>query len=217
MMDATKGDWMDIPPTSQKITAEVIAIITGTLGAIAAAWKFWRMIGPRWRQWRTVQAGQRAGLERLPHLIEEMRLIRAQLEKGPDPIDVLDSLHRVEAAIQGVRLTTWGILDVSGIAFWESNADGEAIYISTRLAEMVGLSTSAALGNGWVSALHPEDRARVFAEWDAAVKQRRFFAMKYRFQHFDGRIVHVWGKGLPTYSASGQFAGFVGVLKELEN
>jgi len=202
---------------SQKITGEIIAVVTGTIGALAAAWKFWRMVGPRWRQWRTAQAAHRAGIERLPHLIEEMSAIRAQLEKAPDPIDVLDSLRRVESAIQGVRMTTWSILDVSGIAFWESDSDGKAVYVSTRLSELVGLSPSSALGNGWISTLHPDDKGKVFEEWEAAVRQRRFFAMKYRFQHLDGRTVLVWGKGLPIYSASGQFSGFVGVLKELEN
>jgi PAS domain S-box-containing protein len=209
------GERMNDP--SQKITAEVVAVITGILGALAAAWKFWRMIGPKWRQWRTARAAHRAGVARLPHLIDEMAAIRAQLERGPDPIDVLDSLRRVESAIQGVRLTTWSILDVSGIAFWESDAEGKATYISAKLAEMTGLTPAAALGNGWVATLHPDDRNKVFDEWEAAVRQRRLFAMKYRFQHMDGRVVIVWGKGLPIYGANGQFSGFVGVLKELEN
>ncbi|TXH53809.1 MAG: PAS domain S-box protein [Desulfurellales bacterium] len=211
-MDAVKGEQMNDP--SHEIAARVVAGVTAVFGALAAAWKFYRMVGPRLRQWAERRRAQQAGLEHLPELIREVNALRERLEAGNDPMQMLESLRNVEIALQGVRQTTWTILDISGLAFWEADTAGEVIYASTHLAELVGLAPQAILGNGWVATLHPDDRDRVYREWQAAVAQRRFFALRYRFQHLDGRVVAVWGKGLPLYGATGQVGGFVAVLKE---
>lgn len=213
-MDAVKGERMQTDP-SHEIAAKVIAGITAVFGALAAAWKFYRLIGPRARQWRERQQARAAAFDQLPQLLQEVAALRERLAVETDPMQLLESLRNVEVALQSVRQTTWTILDISGLAFWESDPDGKTVFASSRLAEIVGLGPQAILGNGWVATLHPDDRERVFREWQAAVAQRRFFALKYRFQHLDGQIVSVWGKGLPLYGATGQVNGFVGVLKEV--
>lgn len=213
-MVETKGERM--ADLSHDIAAKVVAGVTAIFGALAAAWKFYRLAGPRVRHWRERRRARLAGMEQLPQLIQEVGALRERLETGTDPMQLLESLRNVEVALQGVRQTTWTILDISGLAFWESNTEGQTVYASTHLAELVGLAPTAILGNGWVTTLHPDDRDRVFREWQAAVAQRRFFALRYRFQHLDGRVVPVWGKGLPLYGATGQITGFVGVLKEEE-
>lgn len=213
-MDAVKGERMNDP--SHEIAAKVVAGVTAVFGAMAAAWKFWRMTGPRLRHWRERRRARQAGYEQLPQLIQEVGALRERLETGTDPMQLLESLRNVETALQGVRQTTWTILDISGLAFWESDPAGNTVYASSHLAELVGLTPQAILGNGWVTTLHPDDRERVFREWQSAVSQQRFFALKYRFQHLDGRVVTVWGKGLPLQHRTG-VNGFVGVLKEIES
>jgi PAS domain S-box-containing protein len=52
---------------------------------------------------------------------------------------------------------------------WSTLPDGSVDFINQRLLESTGLSTDALLGSGWQSILHPDDRARYIAQWNAAL------------------------------------------------
>jgi PAS domain S-box-containing protein len=52
---------------------------------------------------------------------------------------------------------------------WSTLPDGSVDFINQRLLESTGLSTDALLGSGWLSILHPDDRARYIAQWNAAL------------------------------------------------
>lgn len=128
---------------------------------------------------------------------------------------LFDIIARIEGKLDLLKYTTFGILDVSGLPFWHSDKEGACTYASLELAEVVGLDQTQILGNGWVAALHPDDRKTVFDEWVAAVKQQRRFSMRYRFVHRDGQIVAVDAAGLPLFDARHEVAGYVGVLKRV--
>lgn len=55
---------------------------------------------------------------------------------------------------------------------WNADANGEVSYFNQRWLDYTGLPIEQAHGRGWMDALHPEDRDRVFAEWRATVKSR---------------------------------------------
>ena len=129
---------------------------------------------------------------------------------------LFDIIARIEAKLDLLKYTTFGILDVSGLPFWHSDKEGACTYASLELAEVIGLDQSQILGNGWVAALHPDDRHSVFDEWVAAVKQQRRFSMRYRFVHRDGQVITVDAAGLPLFDARHEVAGYVGVLKRVE-
>ena len=65
-----------------------------------------------------------------------------------------------------------------------------------------------ALGNGWLSCLHPEDQAaasRIISSFDA----RHSFQMEYRVRRADGEYRWVLDNGTPRYRES-EFPGYIG-------
>lgn len=71
---------------------------------------------------------------------------------------------------------------------WTAEADGKISEAGPRWAEVVGSSTSSALGDGWMRWLHPEDLLRVKEIWDDAVskKGKSPVDIRYRLKQHDG-------------------------------
>ncbi len=66
---------------------------------------------------------------------------------------------------------------------WLTDSAGKIVFTNTRWKDFVGSDSFAVYGdNVWVEALHPEDKARVFADFDAAFRAHRPFQMEYRLK-----------------------------------
>lgn len=74
------------------------------------------------------------------------------------------------AAALRERAELFDVLDtVAPIGIYRTDATGRCLYTNPRWQEMTGLSAEASLGEGYMQAIHPEDRARVLdAERDSA-------------------------------------------------
>ena len=59
------------------------------------------------------------------------------------------------------------------VGVFVSDRDGSCVYVNERWCELAGLSYSEAIGDGWSSALHPDDRERIAAEWAVASDEGR--------------------------------------------
>lgn len=51
------------------------------------------------------------------------------------------------------------------VGILQADAGGQVLFANARLAGITGLESDRLLGGGWLDAVHPEDRARVAAEW----------------------------------------------------
>src|SRR5688572_10637968 len=74
------------------------------------------------------------------------------------------------------------------VGIFETDADGNCVFVNERWCELAGLTPDEARGKGWARALHAEDRERVFAEWYAATGAGHEFFSEYRFGTHGGRV-----------------------------
>ncbi len=51
------------------------------------------------------------------------------------------------------------------VGILQADADGQVLFANARLAGITGLESDRLLGSGWLDAVHPDDRARVAADW----------------------------------------------------
>jgi signal transduction histidine kinase len=77
------------------------------------------------------------------------------------------------------------------------------------------LSAEQAMGEGWLGALHPDDRERVFLEWNQSVRENRTMNLEHRIVRPDGRVlwVLVQSTGLRTFS--GEITGYIGTITDI--
>jgi PAS domain S-box-containing protein len=100
------------------------------------------------------------------------------------------------------------------VGIFLTDAKGETVFVNESWCAMTGLPAEEAKGFGWARAMHVDDRARVAAEWTAALAENRASAAEYRFVGPDGTITWVQGKAVQLRDESGRLAGYIGTVAD---
>jgi PAS domain S-box-containing protein len=101
------------------------------------------------------------------------------------------------------------------VGIFQTDAGGNCLFVNERWCAMAGLSPEEAQGEGWVGALHPEDRERVALEWAGAAEAGREFASEYRFRTAQGKTTWLHGSAVSLRSDSGQVTGYIGTVTDV--
>jgi PAS domain S-box-containing protein len=101
------------------------------------------------------------------------------------------------------------------VGIFINNFAGNCLYLNRRGCEIVGLSTSEALGDGVINAVHPEDRERLRSDRARATAAGMAFEGEYRFGKPGGRIVWVAARSAPLVGEDGNSLGRIGTLNDV--
>lgn len=101
------------------------------------------------------------------------------------------------------------------VGVFQTDAEGKCIFANEQWCQMSGLSPEEARSEGWLDAVHVEDRERVTAEWTLALETQLPFRAEHRFRRPDGSVTWVSSQAMPDFEESGSFAGFVGTLTDV--
>ncbi len=80
-----------------------------------------------------------------------------------------------------------------------TDARGANIYTSSQYQAFTGLSAEALMGEGWRAVVHPEDRDRAAATWEASWRAGLPYQAEYRFRRADGAFRWHAVRGAPVY------------------
>ena len=78
-----------------------------------------------------------------------------------------------------------------------------------------GLSADQALGDGWLEAVHPDDRERLSQGWQESARLHRASFSDYRFVRPDGTTAWVMGQAVPEMNSENQIIGYVGTITDI--
>jgi diguanylate cyclase len=107
------------------------------------------------------------------------------------------------------------LTEASPLGVYATDAHGNCTYTNTRWQEIYGLSLKASLGLGWTSSLHPQDKAAVYAQWQAAAQGGAEFNMEFRVRLADGAVRHVHSIARTVHPLGNVSAGFVGTVEDI--
>jgi PAS domain S-box-containing protein len=94
-----------------------------------------------------------------------------------------------QAALQRSEARFRAMSDASPLGIFVSDVEGECVYTNAAYHAISGLSFEQALGTNWSTAIHPEDRERVLAEWRDAARMQTPFQSEARFLRGDESVV----------------------------
>ncbi len=104
------------------------------------------------------------------------------------------------------------MLNSQNVAFWYSDNNGAAIYVSPALCKMVRRTESEMLGSAWVSNVIQIDRDRISKAWQSSVLEKRVFDEIYTFQS-DNEFIKVHGLAFHLKNKkTGEHMGSYGTL-----
>lgn len=146
---------------------------------------------------------------------DSQQYLLAVIQDIRDRIFAEISLQEVCTSLQ-VRESQYRILtDRAPVGIFQTNASRNMIFVNPFLCKLMGMTPTEAYGEGWMQALHPEDRDRVISEWAKEPEERDRNSL-YRFQRqTDGQIFWVLANSTSLRDAEGRYQGEIGTILEV--
>lgn len=122
---------------------------------------------------------------------------------------------RVKTSLSEDELRYKVLSESAPLGIFSTDASGYTNYVSQRWCEISGIGFAEALGDGWLKAVHPDDRKKMEDEWKEAVRKKKTSGADYRFMHDNGSVTWVRGLAAPQIDADGNIAGFIGTIIDI--
>jgi PAS domain S-box-containing protein len=101
------------------------------------------------------------------------------------------------------------------VGIYELDAAGDCVFVNDHWCELARVEPEAALGRGWMEAIHPDDLGQVIAEWTRASEAGREFMLEYRYLRPDGEVVWVSGRAVAVRDEDGRVISYLGTADDI--
>lgn len=98
---------------------------------------------------------------------------------------------------------------------WWTDAAGQVVDMPFW-RELTGQTVEQVRGDGWATAIHPDDAERTAALFRAAVLSRTAYKAQYRLRLRDGSYRWYRARGVPVQNADGSVREWVGLFNEVD-
>ena len=118
--------------------------------------------------------------------------------------------RRADAALRQSEAQFRTLTESAPVLIYLTDSNGDCIYVNRRWCEAAGMTPAEAAGQGWLRALHAEDRPSIAERWKRSVESVGTWGFEYRFDDRAGRVTWVYGTTAPILAADGRVIGYVG-------
>ncbi len=107
------------------------------------------------------------------------------------------------------------LVRTSPVGIFRTDANGITTYVNPRWCEISGTSFDKALGDGWLEAVHTDDKEKVIKDWRESTLLKKETSLDYRFTRPDGTIAWVIGRAVPEINSENQIVGYIGTITDI--
>ncbi len=101
---------------------------------------------------------------------------------------------------------------------WTDLPDGQCDWLSSQWAAYTGIPVKDLLGVNWLNkVIHPDDRERTLACWQAACEDRGDYDLEYRIRRHDGQYRWFKTRGVPIRDQAGKIIYWFGTCTDVED
>jgi PAS domain S-box-containing protein len=93
---------------------------------------------------------------------------------------------------------------------WKTAGSGEVESEWPSWSAFTGQNYEEVRGWGWLSAIHPDDRADTASEWSTAVATKSVFRSEHRVRRQDGEYRHMLARAVPILGEGGTIIEWIG-------
>lgn len=124
-------------------------------------------------------------------------------------------LERINTELQESKQRYQTLARISPVGIFRTDPNGATTYVNPKWCAISGLTMEQALGNGWLEAVHPDDREKLSLGWQESTQLQQASFSDYRFIRKDGKLAWVMGQAVPELNAENQIIGYVGTVTDI--
>src|ERR1700745_1554674 len=143
--------------------------------------------------------------------VTEQWKARTELEKAFEEIK-----QRTKAARRSERELR-DVVNTVPAQVWSTSPEGQVDFVNDRWSQFTGLALDEALGWKWEAVLHPDDRARVVADWQTALKNGQALEYEARVRRADGEYCWWLIRNVPLHDEAGKLLRLYGTAIDIED
>jgi PAS domain S-box-containing protein len=128
--------------------------------------------------------------------------------------DIAD-LKRTERQLREHEARFRTIADAMPQMVWTTRPDGFNDYFNQQWYEFTGVAPGTTDGEAWSVVLHPDDRARAWAQWRHSLATGADYEIRYRLRHRSGEYRWVLGRALPVRDDAGRILRWMGTCTDI--
>lgn len=133
--------------------------------------------------------------------------------KGPGRIgDLTVMVNKLVGEIAYAQAIGHAMPDLIDRPIWFSDAAGRCLGCNDFFVRMLVRQKSEILGDAWRTIIHADDRDMVTRQWDAAVQDRRDFALSYRIVASNGTEIPIFSLASCLRAPDGSVIGWIGKI-----
>ncbi|MCC5979842.1 MAG: EAL domain-containing protein [Salinarimonas sp.] len=108
------------------------------------------------------------------------------------------------------------LTEASALVVWRASADG-GIIDTIGWQDITGQTPDLYKGDGWLAAVHPEDRERFTSRARARLPSDRPRSSEYRLRFGDGRYRWVCARAVPLFDDDGNLREWIGTVTDIHD
>jgi PAS domain S-box-containing protein len=107
------------------------------------------------------------------------------------------------------------LINCSPSGIFETDSNGGCVFVNDKWCTLTGLTRQQALGTGWKTAIHPDDREEQFRHLESSIAKGEEFEIDCRLLTPKGAIVWVHGSVVPLRAKNKEITGFLGSISDI--
>jgi PAS domain S-box-containing protein len=117
---------------------------------------------------------------------------------------------RSETALRASEERFRNLANSAPVFVWLSGVDKRCYWFNKPWLDFTGRTLEEEIGHGWLAAVHPDDRVMCEKAYQSDIEDRLRFTIEYRLRGRKGEYHWLLDNGIPLYSVSGVFTGYIG-------
>jgi PAS domain S-box-containing protein len=103
----------------------------------------------------------------------------------------------------------------SPLGIFTTDLEGRWTYVNPRCRQLLEISLTKSVSEGWLQQIHPEDRSRVTEQWSSFIRSDGEFLFECQILRRGGAIGRIQVRVAPIVSEGGNTTGRVGTVEDI--